>query len=72
MIKGLLTTGVLLWILGLASDASAQRVALVIGNASYRSLAPLRNTVSDARAIEGSLKNAGFAVTTVLTLTSVP
>ena len=40
------------------------RVALVIGNASYAS-APLRNPVNDVRAIASALKKVGFRVTKV-------
>jgi len=38
------------------------RVALVIGNASYRD-APLKNPVNDARAVEEVLRECGFQVT---------
>ena len=41
--------------------ASEPRLALVIGNASYRS-SPLANPVNDARLMETALKNAGFQV----------
>lgn len=47
-----------------AGKQVAQRVALVIGNASYTS-APLSNPVNDARAIAQSLRESGFAVTLV-------
>ena len=40
---------------------SEPRLALVIGNASYRS-SPLANPVNDARLMETALKNAGFQV----------
>jgi hypothetical protein len=40
---------------------SAQRVALVIGNASYKE-APLVNPVNDARAIAKALADSGFTV----------
>lgn len=60
----------LLWCLGcaalLAAPATAQgtpgsepRVALVVGNAAYRS-APLRNPVNDARAMRDKLQSMGF------------
>jgi formylglycine-generating enzyme required for sulfatase activity len=39
-----------------------QRVALVIGNAAYKS-SPLKNPVNDARAIASQLKSFGFDVT---------
>ena len=38
-----------------------QRVALVIGNGSYKD-APLANPVNDARAVQAALKDAGFTV----------
>jgi Caspase domain len=40
---------------------SSQRVALVIGNASYKD-APLTNPVNDARAISAALQESGFTV----------
>ena len=44
-------------------EGSAKRVALVIGNDSYQHVAPLKNAVSDARAIAAALQKAGFSVT---------
>ena len=44
-----------------AQLASENRLALVIGNATYKS-SPLTNPVNDARLIEQSLKDAGFTV----------
>jgi Caspase domain len=44
-----------------AAVQSAQRVALVIGNASYKE-APLLNPVNDARAIAKALQESGFTV----------
>jgi uncharacterized caspase-like protein len=41
--------------------ASAQRVALVIGNGAYRD-SPLRNPVNDARAVAARLRELGFEV----------
>ncbi len=43
------------------ATATEQRVALVIGNSSYKS-APLANPVNDARAISAKLKSLGFEV----------
>ena len=40
---------------------SAQRIALVIGNANYKD-APLTNPVNDARAISKALSDSGFTV----------
>ena len=42
-----------------------RRVALVIGNASYRS-SPLRNPVNDANDMSTALQQSGFEVTTLL------
>jgi uncharacterized caspase-like protein len=39
-----------------------ERVALVIGNAAYRSADPLDNPVNDARLVAQSLRQAGFSV----------
>ncbi len=44
-----------------SSDSSESRVALVIGNASYKD-APLANPVNDARAIAKALNDLGFQV----------
>ncbi|MGE3877237.1 MAG: caspase family protein, partial [Parvibaculaceae bacterium] len=49
-----------------AGFASAQRIALVIGNSSYRPGFELRNPVADARAIGRILSGLGFKVTTVM------
>ena len=38
-------------------NAHAERVALIIGNASYSSEKPLRNPVNDARLLQGVFKN---------------
>jgi uncharacterized protein len=43
----------------------AERVALVIGNAAYRSVPQLRNTLNDAGAVAGMLRDIGFDVTTL-------
>ena len=51
-------------LLALASPAQAQRVALLIGNASYTS-APLTNPPNDVRLMETALKKVGFKVQTV-------
>lgn len=44
-----------------AQQAGESRLALVIGNASYKS-SPLANPVNDARLMEAALKEAGFTV----------
>ncbi len=48
---------------GAAAMAQEHRVALVIGNADYRT-APLKNPVNDARAIASALRGLGFEVLT--------
>ena len=40
---------------------AAKRIALVIGNGSYKD-APLKNPVNDARAMAEALKGQGFEV----------
>jgi formylglycine-generating enzyme required for sulfatase activity/uncharacterized caspase-like protein len=45
--------------------APERRLALVIGNNSYRT-APLRNAVADARAMAGALRDLGFNVAEVV------
>ncbi len=46
-----------------AASAQEHRVALVIGNASYKN-GPLKNPVNDARAMAAALRNLGFEVLT--------
>jgi TPR repeat protein len=46
--------------------AAADRVALVVGMAQYRTVVPLKNTLNDARGISAALAGIGFNVTTVL------
>lgn len=45
----------------LAAGGAGRRIALVIGNNGYDS-APLVNSINDARAMAGALREAGFAV----------
>jgi len=47
-----------------AAPGGERRVALVIGNSSYKS-SPLRNPVNDARAISKALAATGFSVTVI-------
>ena len=62
-------------ILAMTVDACAPaalaetRMALVIGNSSYRSVAALPNPTNDATAITDVLKNAGFEVMSVTDVT---
>ncbi len=43
-------------------ELGAKRVALVVGMAAYTSIAPLRNTEADARAVAAMLERLGFTV----------
>ncbi len=56
--------------LGISSTAHAQRVALLIGNASYQS-APLTHPPNDVRVIEAALKATGFKVQKLLNANQV-
>ena len=47
-----------------APPAAERRIALVIGNSTYRS-SPLRNPVNDARAVAETLSATGFSVTLI-------
>ena len=60
----LLSTLALAFIIGLctAPALAEKRVALVIGNSSYRNVPALSNPVNDADAVSVLLKSAGFAV----------
>jgi hypothetical protein len=53
----------LLFAVGAIASAQEHRVALVIGNADYKT-APLKNPVNDARAMASALRNLGFVVLT--------
>ena len=55
----------LLFSLQLFTASAEERVALVIGNASYKS-SPLRNPLNDARDMGNSLTALGFKVTTLI------
>jgi hypothetical protein len=59
-VVALLISALIAWT-GSVCAAPDARIALVIGNAEYKS-APLRNPVNDARAIARALKEAGFEV----------
>jgi len=45
---------------GLSPALAERRVALVIGNAAYRNIPPLRNAINDATAVAAVLKRSGF------------
>lgn len=46
--------------------SAADRVALVIGNAKYKAITPLKNTTNDAKAIDSSLRSLGYQTQLVL------
>ena len=48
---------------GLRPIEVEQRRALLIGNAAYRHVRPLQNTLADVNALEGALRKLGFEVT---------
>jgi uncharacterized caspase-like protein len=56
----LLACALTTWSVG--AQPQEKRVALVIGNASYK-FSPLKNPVNDAQAMAGALKDLGFDVT---------
>lgn len=51
---------------GLALDASAARLAMVVGNDAYVNASKLRNARNDAQSLAKELEAAGFKVTRVL------
>jgi hypothetical protein len=50
--------------------AEARRLALVVGNAEYAAVAPLRNAVRDAQDVAAALTRLGFEVTLLTDVTS--
>jgi TPR repeat protein len=50
---------------GVASDAAAKQLAVVIGNDAYLEVTPLNAAVNDARAMGEGLRHAGFDVAVV-------
>jgi hypothetical protein len=70
--RALIGTVLTVWLILLAGEPALadKRVALVIGNSSYRNVAKLSNPANDAAAIAALFKSAGFdAVDTKLNLT---
>ena len=59
----LVSVALCLGFLALAAPAEARRLALVVGNESYRNVAPLKNARSDAKAVAEALEGLGFEVT---------
>jgi hypothetical protein len=45
----------------LIASVSEKRVALIIGNAAYKSM-PLQNTLNDARAMDNALRECDFQI----------
>jgi len=59
----------MLWPTSFAADAkfaATRRIALVIGNAQYRSIQPLDNPVRDADSVSAALEQRGFRVIRVI------
>ena len=62
MQKILLTLIIILFIPAIVvASVSEKRVALIIGNAAYKSM-PLQNTLNDARAMENALRECDFQI----------
>jgi len=62
MQKILLTHIIILFIPAIVmASVSEKRVALIIGNAGYKSM-PLKNTINDARAMENALRECDFQI----------
>jgi formylglycine-generating enzyme required for sulfatase activity len=55
----------LLSLLLLPTSQAQQKLALVIGNASYSTISPLRNAINDAKDITNKLRQLGFNVVTL-------
>jgi hypothetical protein len=49
----------------LGTSVAAERIALVVGNSRYANIPQLKNPSNDARAMENTLKDLGFRVSTV-------
>lgn len=64
MLRLLLVTFLMFW----PAWASASKVALVIGNSDYTSVATLDNPANDARDVSSALERQGFQVTTARNL----
>jgi len=58
--------GLVLLVGGAAHSQALERVALVIGNSSYRHVPPLKNPVNDAADLSAKLRELGFRVTYVV------
>ncbi len=56
------TAALVLCLCAHGDQAEAKRVALVIGNAAYRSVSPLANPLNDARLVASALAKSGFDV----------
>ena len=57
-------------LLGMSQACAESRLALVIGQSAYRSVAALTNPANDARAIAQALSDDGFEVTTASDLSA--
>ena len=61
-LRKLIAFGLLVLALGTSSAEAAKRVALVIGNNSYKTLPDLNNVREDARGMATKLRELGFDV----------
>ena len=60
--KAIAVIATLLLCLNAAAASTGKRVALVIGNSTYKNAVRLPNTLNDAQLMANTLKNAGFEV----------
>ncbi len=58
-------------LVAIPAQASGKRVALVVGNGAYQSVAQLPNPSKDAAAVSTALRKQGFEVVTAIDLTRV-
>jgi TPR repeat protein len=62
---------VLFFLACLPAEAAGKRVALVVGNGAYQSVAQLPNPRKDAEAVSTALRKQGFEVVTAIDLTRI-
>ncbi len=63
VLRGAICTGLCLILMAVTVPTEARRLALVVGNDTYKNVEPLRNARQDAKAIAESLQGLGFEVT---------
>ena len=71
--RNVICTGFCVLLVAFTAPIEARRIALVVGNDTYRNVAPLKNARQDAKAVAEVLQSLGFDVTLKqdLTLTSM-